>query len=266
MKFSVITVFPEMIENFFSQGVVGQSLNRNLLSLETINPRSFTNDVHHTIDDRPFGGGDGMIMMASPLEQALLSVKGPDKSSVIYLSPQGEAFNDMKARQLAKLKHVVLICGRYGGVDQRFINKYVDEEISIGDYVLSGGELAAAVVVDAVARMIPGVLGHGASAHEDSFAKNLLLEQPHFTRPRDWHDQIVPEILTSGNHKAIAEWKSKVSRLVTLAKRPDLFWKGLVSKQELGTLELYWEHLSIQDRIVLGLDQLNEKSFERGSL
>ena len=264
MKFSVITVFPEMVENFFSQGVVGQSINRNLLSLETISPRSFTEDVHRTIDDRPFGGGDGMIMMSAPLEKALLSIQDLSKSRVIYLTPHGTPFNDKKARELAQLSHLVLICGRYGGIDQRFINTHVEEELSIGDYILSGGELGAAVVIDAVARMIPGVLGHGASAHEDSFSKDLMLEQPHFTRPREWLGQFVPEVLTTGNHKAISEWKEKVSMLVTLLKRPDLFWKGSISDREIDSLKLFWKQVSNNDRAVLGLDELTEKSFERG--
>lgn len=215
-KVDVITLFPEMIENAVSYGVLHQAIKSDLISIQTHTPREFSSDKHKTADDRPFGGGDGMIMLAEPLAQALEKVC-TEGSKIIYLSPQGTVFTNEVAKKMATEKHLVLICGRYGGIDQRIINQYQVEEISIGDYVLSGGELGALVVIDALARFIPGVLGHQDSAEQDSFENNLL-EQPNFTRPRQFQGQSVPDILMSGHHKLIADWKLKVSALVTLKK------------------------------------------------
>ncbi|UXR63437.1 tRNA (guanosine(37)-N1)-methyltransferase TrmD [Bdellovibrio bacteriovorus] len=272
LKIDVVTLFPEMIENAVSHGVLGQALKGDLLSVQAHTPREFATDKHKTVDDRPFGGGDGMIMLSETLEKTLKKVKH-NTSKVIYLSPQGSVLTDEKARKLSEAEHLVLICGRYGGIDQRIINTYVDEEISIGDYVLSGGELGALVVIDALSRFIPGVLGHADSADQDSFSQGLL-EHPNFTRPRQYLDQEVPEVLLSGNHKLIAEWKEKVSALVTLKKRPDLFKEYLKVKREeyhaqkkkktaepLKELLKFWQQMSFQDRKVLGLEGLNEEDF-----
>lgn len=272
LNVDVITLFPEMIENAVSYGVLGQALKSDLLSVKAHTPREFAEDRHRTVDDRPFGGGDGMIMLPETLEKTLQKVKHKN-SKVIYLSPQGVTWSDELARAYSQDEHLILICGRYGGIDQRIINKYVDQEVSIGDYVLSGGELGALVVVDSLSRFIPGVLGHQDSADKDSFSTGLL-EHPNFTRPRQYLDQEVPETLLSGNHKVIDDWKVKVSALVTLKKRPDLFkeyiynetakYQALKKKKKkvpLEELKSFWQGLSDQDKQVLGLGDLREEDF-----
>jgi len=219
LNFQVITVMPELVQATLNFGVVGRAFEKGICQLDLINPRTFTNDNHQTIDDRPFGGGDGMLMLPEPLQASLDSLvhEGP----IVYLSPQGQLFNDSLARQWSVEKSLTLLCGRYGGVDHRFLLKNKIQEVSIGDYVLSGGELAAAVVIDAVTRMIPGVLGHTDSADEDSFAKGLL-EAPHFTRPREWQGMGVPPLLLCGDHKRVQEFKDWGSLVFTLIKRPEL--------------------------------------------
>lgn len=272
LAIEVITLFPEMIESAVTHGVLGQALKSELLSVRAHTPREFATDRHRTVDDRPFGGGDGMIMLPETLGQSIEKVKHKT-SRVIYLSPQGQTLTDEKARELSKEQHLIFVCGRYGGIDQRIIQNYVDEEISIGDYVLSGGELGALVIIDAVARFIPGVLGHSESAEKDSFSQGLL-EHPNFTRPRQYMNQEVPEILLSGNHKLIAEWKLQVSALVTLKKRPDLFkiyiqeqnQKFYANKKKktaapLQELKNFFASLPLSQRQVLGLDDLKEEDF-----
>ncbi len=272
-RIDVITLFPEMIESAVSYGVLHQAIKSDLLSVQAHTPREFASDKHKTADDRPFGGGDGMIMLAEPLVKSLEKIRS-EKSKIIYLSPQGAVFTNETAKRLAHQEHLVLICGRYGGIDQRVINHYQVEEISIGDYVLSGGELGALVVIDALARFIPGVLGHQDSAGQDSF-ENGLLEQPNFTRPREFQGQGVPDVLMGGNHKLISEWKSKVSALITLKKRPDLFLIYLQQENEkyfaqkkkktgtpLKELFKFWMSLSESDKKVLGLDSLEQGDFE----
>jgi len=254
LKFSVITLFPEIIEAGFSKGIVGQAQGSQLIQVECINPRSFTQDVHKTVDDRPFGGGDGMIMLAEPLAKSIESIQGP--AHVIYLSPQGAPLTDRKAKELSQKTHLILICGRYGGIDQRLINSQVDEEISIGDYVLSGGELAASVLMDAVSRKIPGVLGNLTSSELDSFSGQRL-EEPSFTRPREYLGQSVPEILLSGNHAKIQEWRKNLKDLVTLKKRPDLFGeKG----PDLHHLKKFWSDLSESEKKSLGLQKFPQEN------
>jgi tRNA (guanine37-N1)-methyltransferase len=260
-RFSVVTLFPEMIEGIFSQGVVAQGQQKTLLSIDTVNPRAFTEDVHKTVDDRPFGGGDGMLMMAEPLAQAVRSVATPN-SYVIYLSPQGRQFDNELAREFAKKPHVILVCGRYGGVDQRFINDCVDEEVSIGDYVLSGGELAAAVLIEAAARMIPGVLGHQDSSDQDSFSQGLL-EQPSFTRPRLWQQQEVPAMLLSGNHSKIQEWRAQLAEIVTLFKRPDLLTE--LNEGRYRELKKMWSEISLEEKRALGLETTDFPTYENWS-
>lgn len=219
MNFNVISVMPDLISQTLEFGVVGSAFKKDLCSLRLVNPRDFTQDTHQSVDDRPFGGGDGMLMMAEPLQQALESLD--ERGPVVFLSPQGQPFDDVKARQWSREPNLTLICGRYGGVDQRFLSHNNIQEISIGDYVLSGGELAASVIIDAVVRHRPSVLGHGASAADDSF-KDQLLECPHFTRPREWQGRAVPSVLLSGDHKKINEFQHYIGIAVTLLKRPDL--------------------------------------------
>lgn len=230
MRFNVITLFPNMISQALQEGVVGQSVVADRLSVKTVNPRDFTTDIHHSVDDRPFGGGDGMVMMVDPLIAALESL-GSAKGHVVLLSPQGHKWEDQRARQWAERHEpVTLICGRYAGLDQRFINHYVDEEFSIGDYVLSGGELAALVIVDTVARFVPEVLGNPKSAGLDSFAQGLL-EAPLYTRPSRHALGPVPNTLLSGHHSRIQSYREALALAVTAMKRPDLLVKIKMSEE-----------------------------------
>jgi len=259
-QFQVITVFPEMIQTAMSAGVFSQAQRNALLQLSCINPRDFTSDVHRSVDDRPYGGGDGMIMLPEPLEKSIEKAKSQNSESrVLYMSPQGTPLTHAKAEALSKENGLILLCGRYGGVDQRVINHFVDEEVSTGDYVISGGELAACIVMDAVSRFIPGVLGHKDSADKDSFAEGLL-EHPNYTRPREYRGQNVPEILLGGHHKKIQEWKNLVSYLVTLEKRPDLIDKPSTQKT-LKEAHNFWKSLNSSEREILGLKKLKEEDF-----
>lgn len=231
VKFNVITLFPEMIHSYLQLGVVGQAVQKKMLIVECINPRDYAGDVHKTVDDRPFGGGDGMVMKAEPLDKLFEDLKKKNElGTVYYLSPQGKTWSDQIVRNMPIKDEVdgvfTLLCGRYGGVDQRVLNKWVHQEISIGDYVLSGGELGALVLIDSISRFIPGVLGHEDSAMKESFSDNKL-EAPLFTRPAHWEGELVPQTLLSGNHSRIKSWREDMSLLVTLSKRPDLFKKEL---------------------------------------
>ena len=231
MRFSVITLFPELVNEALKIGVIGQAIVRKKIDIEFFNPRTWTADIHKTIDDRPFGGGDGMVMLAEPLSQCIEHILKQDSQNslpsrqvkLIFLSPQGKTLKNEKVLELSKSSHLVLLCGRYAGVDQRLINKFQMEELSIGDYVLSGGELGALVVIDSVCRHIEGVLGHESSSTEDSFCGEGLLEAPSFTRPREWNEQTVPEFLLSGNHAQIKEDRWLISIVITYVKRSDLF-------------------------------------------
>ncbi|MDO8953619.1 MAG: tRNA (guanosine(37)-N1)-methyltransferase TrmD [Gammaproteobacteria bacterium] len=223
MKFGVITLFPEMFDALFKFGVVGRAMQKGLVSAHYWNPRDYTQDVHHTVDDRPYGGGPGMVMMAEPLFQAIQDAKkslGAD-TKVCYLSPQGVRLTQAKAQTVSESGNLILLAGRYEGVDERLIDMLVDEELSIGDYVLSGGELPAMVLMDAVARLIPGVLHDEQSAVEDSFV-NGLLDHPHYTRPEVWQGKTVPAVLLSGNHLEIKKWRLQQALSRTEQRRPDL--------------------------------------------
>ena len=240
-----------MIDSYVSQGVMSQALKKNLFEYQILNPRDQAKDNYKSVDDRPFGGGDGMVMLPEVMEATL--AKRPFKNDhIIYLSPQGTPLNEKKVNELQNKKEITLICGRYGGVDQRVLNEYVDEEISIGDYVLSGGELAALVLMDSIVRKIPGSLGHLESAENDSFAIQGL-EHPLFTRPQDWKGKKVPEILLSGNHALIEQWKINVAQLVTLKKRPDLLH---LSAKEFDVLKRFLKSMSEDDKKVCGLEGL----------
>ena len=210
MKFNVVTLFPDLISSVANVGVLGRAIKNGLLQLECWNPRDYTHDKHRTVDDRPYGGGPGMLMKVEPLRDAIQAARksaGKD-ARVIYLSPQGQPLTQQAVQEMAKQSGLVLIAGRYEGIDERIIEKEVDEEWSIGDYVLSGGELPALVIIDAVARMIPGVLGDEDSAAQDSFMDGLL-DCPHYTRPEEIEGQRVPGVLLGGNHKAIEQWRMK---------------------------------------------------------
>ncbi len=235
MKIAVVTLFPEMFKAISESGITRRAISDSLIQLEFFNPRSFAEDKHQTVDDRPYGGGPGMVMMAEPLFAAIASAKSWAKKyinvesedseancRVIYLSPQGKTLNQQDVGVLAnKSDNLVLVAGRYEGIDERVISSLVDEEISIGDYVLSGGELPAMVLIDAITRTLPGALGDSQSAIDDSFV-NGLLDWPHFTRPEEFAGQCVPEVLTSGNHKAIAKWRLKQALGKTWQVKRDL--------------------------------------------
>ncbi len=228
MNWGVVTIFPELMDQALNVGVIGQARSRGLWQLQLINPRQFTTDVHQSVDDRPFGGGDGMLMLAEPLAKAVESF-GP--SHVIHLSPKGRPWTDARARQLAEQPRVLLVASRYAGVDQRWIDTFVDEEVSLGDFVISGGELAAACVIDSVLRHRPGVLGNEVSADAESFGGRFqLLEAPQFTRPREWRGQQVPPILAGGDHAKIEDFQFLTSLQLTLAVRPDLVKRALADQ------------------------------------
>jgi tRNA (guanine37-N1)-methyltransferase len=236
MRIALVSLFPEMFAAVGEHGVTGRAVREGFVGLSHSNPRDYTVDAHRTVDDRPYGGGPGMLMKIEPLQQAIAAARklvGPN-ARVIYLSPQGQPFNHGKAIELAQLEGFVLVAGRYEGVDERLIEIEVDEELSIGDYVLSGGELAAMVVIDAVTRQMPGVLGHEASAQEDSFADGLL-ECPHYTRPETHQGRDVPEVLLSGNHEEIRRWRLKEALGRTYERRPELL-RGRTMEVEEETL------------------------------
>ena len=226
MRFHVITLFPEMIEQMCEFGVLGRAIKRGIIKLSCWNPRDYTQDRHRTVDDRPYGGGPGMLMKVQPLADAIDAAKqqAGEDAKVIYLSPQGQLLNQQAVINMAdrpEQKELILIAGRYEGIDERLIKQYVDEEWSIGDYVLSGGEMPALIMIDAVARMLPGVLGDADSAQQDSFMEGLL-DCPHYTRPEEVNGQVVPDVLLSGDHKKIDRWRKKQALGRTWLRRPDL--------------------------------------------
>jgi tRNA (guanine37-N1)-methyltransferase len=219
--FNILTIFPNMISQSLQEGLVGQAFKNGKAQLNLVNPRDFTFDLHKTVDDRPYGGGDGMVFLAEPFSRALASL-GEGKGKVVFLSPQGMPWSDQMAREWAQDQEpVTLVCGRYGGIDQRFIEVFVDEEISIGDYILSGGELGSLVIMDSVVRFLPEVLGNPLSTHLETFAEGLL-ECPLLTRPRVFMDLPVPEILLSGHHVRMEAFRQDVSLVRTRILRPDL--------------------------------------------
>ncbi len=237
LQFDVITLFPEMFAALTQSGVTRRAFEQNKCGLKLWNPRDFTTDRHRTVDDRPYGGGPGMVMMAKPLQDAIQAAKdrqiaaGAQAPKVIYLSPQGQRLSHQKVMQLADLSGVVLLCGRYEAVDQRLLDSCVDEEISLGDFVLSGGEIPAMALMDAVIRQIPGVLHDDASAVEDSFV-NGLLDCPHYTRPEVFEGEAVPAVLLGGNHAEIEKWRRQRALEASAQKRPDL----IQSAREAGLL------------------------------
>lgn len=227
----VISIFPEVFAPVLDVGMTGRALDRGLLEVKLTDPREFTTDRHRTVDDTPYGGGSGMVMLAEPLVRSLAAVEASrGRGHRILFSPTGASLNQATVRRLAALPHLVLLCGRYEGIDER-ISGYVDEVISIGDYVLSGGELAALIVIDAVARLLPGVLHNQASAEEESFEEGLL-EYPQYTRPAIFEGQPVPEVLLSGNHAQIRRWRRGQALQRTRARRPDLFGRIQLTRED----------------------------------
>ena len=241
MRIDIVSLFPEFVGQMSAHGVIGRAQERGLVSIHGWNPRDYASGNYRRVDDRPFGGGPGMVMMIEPLRDCLRAVRvaDPAPAKVVYLSPQGERFTQEKARELAGRERLILLCGRYEGIDERLIAAEVDEELSIGDYVLSGGELAAAVVIDAVARLQEGALNDSESAAQDSFEADGLLDCPHFTRPVEHELGTVPAVLMSGNHAEIARWRRQQALGRTWLRRPDLIDRERLSKADRALLEAF---------------------------
>ena len=236
LRFDVVTLFPEMFAALTASGISRRALERGLWQLECWNPRRWTQDVHRTVDDRPYGGGPGMVMLAQPLEQAIIAAKAARSEAgavakVICLSPQGRRIDQGRVEELASGDGAILVCGRYEGIDERLIERCVDEELSLGDFVLSGGELAAMALMDACIRLLPGALNDGASAIEDSFAAGLL-DCPRYTRPEVYEGRAVPDVLLSGDHARIRRWRLKQALGRTWQRRPDLLGARKLSSEE----------------------------------
>ncbi len=242
MRIDVISLFPHMFDALTQDGITGRAIERGLLQLAVTNPRDFTTDRHQTVDDRPYGGGPGMVMMLPPLRDAINATRevqknlGNGESKVIYMSPQGRRLDQRLATELSQVPNLILVAGRYEGIDERLIESQIDEEISIGDYVLSGGELAAMVVIDAVTRLLPDALGHVDSALQDSFVDGLL-DYPHYTRPEEVDEMAVPAVLRSGNHQLIARWRQQQALGRTWLRRPDLLEDVELNKEQQQLLD-----------------------------
>ena len=240
MRFDVVTLFPEMVAQAVAHGVTGRAIERGLVEFDLWNPRDFTTDRHRTVDDRPYGGGPGMVMKFEPIRRALAAARGADerRGRTIYLSPQGRLIDQKAVEGFLSAERLILLAGRYEGIDERLIEAEVDEEWSIGDYVLSGGELPALIVFDAVTRLIPGVLGHEDSAGQDSHAQGLL-DHPHYTRPERIDDLGIPDVLNSGDHEAIRKWRLRESLGRTWRRRPDMLEQVDLNEEQIGLLEEY---------------------------
>ena len=237
MRFDVITLFPDLVKDSFNYGVTGRALTSQKILLNTLNPRDFSNESNGKVDDRPYGGGPGMVMQPEPMIKAIRQAKSESKNPyTIFMSPQGNIFNQAKAEELSDKQHLVIVCGRYEGIDQRIIDSEVDEECSIGGYILSGGELPALIVMDSIARTIEGVLGDADSVKTDTFSDGLL-KHPQYTRPESGSYGDVPEILLSGDHESIRRWQLKQSLLKTRKNRPDLLEIRSLNDEELELLE-----------------------------
>lgn len=232
MRFDILTLFPDLFSQFMEWGVLGRAVKKGLVDIRLTNVRSFARGPHSVTDDRPYGGGDGMVMKPGPIFRALRSLERTrGESIVILLTPQGDPFHQAMAWKLSRADQLILICGRYEGVDERIRDSYVDREISIGDYILSGGELGAMIIIDAVSRLIPGVVGGVRSTREDSFEEGLL-EYPHYTRPRVFEGKEVPSILLSGDHEKIRLWRREGSLRKTLQRRPDLLENAVLNEED----------------------------------
>jgi tRNA (guanine37-N1)-methyltransferase len=237
MNFTVLTLFPEMFSALLVGGIIKRAVENNRISIETIDVRDFAEGPHRAVDDRPYGGGSGMLMKPEPLARAIHRAKQRNpRAHTLVLTPQGRLFDHGLARKLAGCAGLILVCGRYEGVDDRICQDLADEELSIGNYVLTGGELAAMVVIDAVGRLLPGALGNEQSAQEDSFSTGLL-EYPQYTRPRSFEGSQVPDILLSGNHGAISQWRRQASLVRTFLKKPDLLLDQRLTPEDIAFLE-----------------------------
>lgn len=245
MDITVLTIFPEMIEPYFSYGMIRKAVDEGYIRVAAVNIRDHAEGKHRVTDDKPYGGGCGMVMKPEPLAASIKAARERSPGAcVIHMTPQGKPFDQNMARELSGMSGLVFVCGRYEGIDERVISGYVDEEISIGDYVLTGGELAALVVTDAVIRLIPGVLGGQESAQKDSFSGHLL-EHAHYTRPCCFEGEVVPDVLISGNHARIESWRLETSLIRTFLKRPDLLEGVTFTKEEAKVLERWRGRLDV---------------------
>lgn len=256
----LVTLFPEMFDAFLTQGVTGRAVKKGLIKAQCFNPRDYTTDKHRTVDDRPYGGGPGMLMMVKPLTDAINAAKAAaeeangacgesdkgEPAKVIYLSPQGSTLNQSSVKEFVNHKKLILVAGRYEGIDERVIQTMVDDEVSLGDFVLSGGEIPAMALMDAVARLVPGVLGHEQSAQFDSFEDGLL-DCPHYTRPEVLNDMQVPQVLLSGNHEKIRQWRLKQSLGRTWQRRPDMFKKLALTEEQSSLLREFQQEALQRD-------------------
>ena len=244
MRYDILTIFPEFFDSPFSFGILKKAQDKGLVDISTHDIREYSDDKHKTVDDTPYGGGGGMLMKIGPVGSAIDNVRDQEKKSIVVLTtPDGEQFSDKTARELAAYDQLIIVCGRYEGVDERIREIYVDRELSIGDYVLSGGENAASVIVESVSRFIPGVLGNDQSPHNDSFRQNLL-EYPQYTRPEQFAGKGVPDVLLSGNHAEIDQWRRKESIIRTFKKRPDLLDKAILQNKEIELIKKLKEEIS----------------------
>ena len=245
MQFGVVSLFPEMVGTIVEYGVVGRAEQRGLISLDIENPRDHTSDVHRTVDDRPYGGGPGMVMKFEPVAAAIEAAQGklPEGCPVVYLSPQGQVFDQAMAKRFAELPGLVLLAGRYEGIDERLVESHIDAEVSLGDFVLSGGEIAAMAVIDAIVRLLPGVLGDDESAAQDSFMEGLL-DHPHYTRPEEIEGRKVPDVLLSGDHAEIAKWRYQQALGRSYLRRPDLMEKLDLSDEQQLLLDKFLKEQS----------------------
>lgn len=233
MKIELLTIFPEMFESFLSASIIGRAREAGLLDIHATDIRPYSQNKHKNTDDYPFGGGAGMLMLAQPIADAMKAVtRPPFQGKRIYMSPRGVPLTQALAQQLSQEERLVILCGHYEGVDQRVLDKYIDMEISVGDYVLTGGETAAMVLIDCVSRLVPGVLGSAESAGDESFSNDGLLEYPQYTRPRVFEDMEVPEVLLNGDHKKISQWRREQALLATARMRPDLLDKANITPAE----------------------------------
>ncbi len=233
MKIELLTIFPEMFESFLSASIIGRAREAGLLDIHATDIRPYSQNKHKNTDDYPFGGGAGMLMLAQPIADAMKAVtRPPFQGKRIYMSPRGMPLTQALAQQLSQEEQLVILCGHYEGVDQRVLDKYIDMEISVGDYVLTGGETAAMVLIDCVSRLVPGVLGSAESAGDESFSNDGLLEYPQYTRPRVFEDMEVPEVLLNGDHKKISQWRREQALLATARMRPDLLAAASITSAE----------------------------------
>ena len=240
MQFYIMTLFPEMVMNGLNTSIIGRAMSKELLSIEAVNIRDYAFNKHHSVDDYPYGGGAGMLMQAEPVYQCYKAIEekisakkdsAEKKPRVIYLSPQGKTFNQTMAEEFAKEEELIFLCGHYEGIDERVLEEIVTDYVSIGDYVLTGGELPSMIMIDAISRLIPGVLHNNVSAEFESFQDNLL-EYPHYSRPETWHDKKVPPVLLSGHHVNIEKWRREQSVIRTAMRRPDLLEKAELTAKE----------------------------------